>query len=141
MHQRYRYSPITERPDYSWPDGKRLAVYIALNVESYRFGAGLIEELLPPAPQPDTLNYAWCDYGNRVGIWRLLQLVKDLDLPITLLVNSDVYATAPAIIKPFRERGDEIACHGRTNSERQGGLSVADETALIAEATLILRKN
>jgi allantoinase len=141
MHQRYRYSPIAERPDYSWPDGKRLAVYIALNVESYRFGAGLIEELLPPAPQPDTLNYAWCDYGNRVGIWRLIQLVKDLDLPITLLVNSDVYTTAPAIIKPFRERGDEIACHGRTNSERQGGLSIADETALIAEATLILREN
>jgi len=135
MRFRYPYRPIIERPDYCWPDRKRLAVYIALNVESYTLGEGMIEELLPSGPQPDVLNYAWCDYGNRVGVWRLLDLLKELHLPVTLLVNSHLYSVAPRIVDAFRERGDEIACHGRTNSERQGGLSLDAETALIAEAT------
>ena len=133
--RRYSYSPITHRPEYSWPEGRRLAVYIALNLEQYAFGEGLIEELVPPGPQPDVLNYSWSDYGNRVGAWRLLELFEEFDLPVTLLVNSEIYSHCPAVVKPFRERGDEIACHGRTNSERQGGLSEADESALIAEAT------
>ena len=40
-HKRYAYSPIVKRPDYEWPDGKRLAFYIALNIEHFAFGAGL----------------------------------------------------------------------------------------------------
>src|SRR5262249_8407640 len=39
-HGRYDYSNITRRPDYSWPDGKRLAVYVALNIEAFAFGVG-----------------------------------------------------------------------------------------------------
>jgi peptidoglycan/xylan/chitin deacetylase (PgdA/CDA1 family) len=135
MQTRYPYRPIKERADYSWPEGKRLAVYIALNVESYTFGGGMIEELLPSAPQPDILNYAWCDYGNRIGVWRILELLEELHLPVTLLVNSRLYGEAPQIMAAFRKRGDEIACHGRTNSERQGGLSRDEESALIHEAT------
>ncbi len=132
---RYDYQPIVERADYFWPEQKRLAVYIALNVESYAFGEGMIEELLPPSPQPDVLNYSWCDYGNRVGIWRLRELLDEFRLPVTLLVNSHLYSAAPQIVASFRERGDEIACHGRTNSERQSGLSREEEATLIAEAT------
>jgi len=137
-HHRYSFSPIRERPDYLWPAGKRLALYIALNVECYTFGAGLIEEIAPASHQPDVLNYSWCDYGNRVGVWRLLDLFEELDLPVTLLVNSDIYARSPEVVKPFRDRGDEIACHGRNNSEKQGGLSEAEEKALIAEATRVI---
>lgn len=135
---RYSFSPITQRPDFSWPEGQRLATYIALNVECYSFGEGLIEELAPAARQPDVLNYSWCDYGNRVGVWRLLGLFEELDLPVTLLVNSDIYAHWPELVKPFRDRGDEIAGHGRTNSEKQGGLPEAEERALIREATRVI---
>lgn len=140
MHTRYPYQPIHKRTDYTWPGDKRLAVYIALNVESYTLGDGLIEELLPAGLPPDVLNYSWCDYGNRVGIWRILELLKELKLPVTLLVNSRLYATAPQIVAAFRERGDEIACHGRTNSERQAGMSKEAEAALIDEATATLLK-
>jgi len=73
-HNRYPYSPITERPVYDWPGGKRLAVYIALNLEWFAFGEGLDAELAPGGPQPDVLNYAWRDYGNRVGVFRLAEL-------------------------------------------------------------------
>ena len=40
-HGRYDHVNITQRPDYTWPDGKRLAFYIALNIEHFAFGAGL----------------------------------------------------------------------------------------------------
>jgi allantoinase len=132
---RYQYSAITERADYHWPNAKRLAVYVALNVEQYRFGEGMIEELVPAGAQPDVLNYSWCDYGTRVGVWRLLDLFEEFHMPVTLLVNSDLYTACPSVVEAFRKRGDEIACHGRTNSERQGGMPESDERALIEEAT------
>jgi allantoinase len=134
-HGRYPFSPIGERPDFSWPGGKRLAVYVALNMEAYRFGEPLIEELVPAGPQPDIINFSWCDYGNRVAVWRLLDAFAELDFPIAGLLNSDLYAAAPQIPAAFRARGHEIVCHGRTNSERQCGLSEDEERALIGEAT------
>ena len=81
-HGRYPYSAITQRADYSWPEGQRLAVYIALNLEHFAFGEGIGAELAPGGPQPDVLNYAWRDYGNRVGVWRLLDVFNQLELPV-----------------------------------------------------------
>ena len=134
-HGRYAYSPITRRAPFDWPGGKRLAVYVALNLEHYAFGEGLVEELVPGMPQPDVLNHSWREYGNRVGAWRLARLLDELGLPATVLVNSDLYAHCPELVAAFRARGDEIAAHGRTNSERQSGLGEDAERALIAEAT------
>jgi peptidoglycan/xylan/chitin deacetylase (PgdA/CDA1 family) len=139
-HSRYPFSPITDRVDYSWPKGRRLACYIALNVEQYAFGEGLREELVAGGHEPDVLNYSWRDYGNRVAIWRLKALFDELALPVTLLVNSAVYDGSPGVIDAFRARGDEIAAHGRTNSEAQGLLDEAGETALIAEATAAIAR-
>lgn len=138
---RYKYSAVTQRAGYSWPEGKRLAVYLALNVEQYKFGEGVIEELVPSTDQPDVLNYSWCDYGTRVGVWRLLELVEEFRIPVTLLVNSDLYEACPVVVDAFRRRGDEIACHGRTNSERQGGMKEAEERTLVEEATKVLEKH
>lgn len=137
-HGRYNYSAITQRPDYRWPGGRRLAVYIALNLEHFAFGEGLGAELAPGGPQPDVLNYAWRDYGNRVGVWRLLELFDQLELPVTLLVNSAIYDYCPEVVAAFRDRNDEIVAHGRTNSERQNTLTEAEEAALIAETTQTL---
>jgi peptidoglycan/xylan/chitin deacetylase (PgdA/CDA1 family) len=134
-HGRYGYSAITRRPDYHWPNGRRLAVYLGVNLEHFAFGEGLGAELAPGGPQPDVLNYAWRDYGNRVGVWRLLALLEELRLPATALVNSAMYDYAPEVVAAFRQRGDEIAGHGRTNAERQSVLDEAGERALIGEAT------
>jgi peptidoglycan/xylan/chitin deacetylase (PgdA/CDA1 family) len=139
-HSRYDYSPIRGRPRYLWPNGAGLAVYIAINLEHFAFGEGLGAELAPGGPQPDVLNYAWRDYGNRVGAWRLLDLLDALDAPASVMINSDIYAHAPGLAEAFRARGDEFVGHGRTNSERQGSLSEAEEKALIAEATAIIAR-
>jgi allantoinase len=138
-HGRYPYSPITERQPYDWPGGKRLAVYIALNLEWFSFGEGLGAELAPGGPQPDVLNYSWRDYGNRVGVFRLAELFGALKLPVSLLVNAAMVDEAPQAVEAFP--GAEIVGHGRSNSERQGTLSEADERALIAETTAALEKH
>ena len=137
-HDRYPYSPIRERAVYDWPGGKRLAVYIGLNLEWFSFGEGLGAELAPGGPQPDVLNYAWRDYGNRVGVFRLAELFAELKLPVSLLVNAEMYRQAPQAIAAFPDA--EIIGHGRSNSERQGTLSEPGEQALIAETTAAIEK-
>jgi peptidoglycan/xylan/chitin deacetylase (PgdA/CDA1 family) len=137
-HGRYGYRAIAGRPDYDWPGGKRLAVYLGLNLEHFAFGAGLGAKLAPSLGEPDVLNYAWRDYGNRVGVWRLLEMFDALALPAGVLVNSEIYGYCPEVVAAFRARGDEIVAHGRTNSERQGAFDEAGEKALIEEATAVL---
>jgi hypothetical protein len=134
-HRRYPYSAIAERPVFDWPGGRRLAVYVAVNLEHFAFGEGLGAELAPGGPQPDVLNYAWRDYGNRVGAWRMLEGFDALDMPLGVLLNTAMYDYAPSLIVAHRARGDEMIGHGRTNAERQGVLAEAEEAALIREAT------
>ena len=138
-HGRYPYSPIAARPAYDWPGGKRLAVYIGLNLEWFSFGEGLGAELAPGGPQPDVLNYAWRDYGNRVGVFRMAELFAELNLPVSLLINSQMIDEAPQAVDAFRNA--ELLGHGRSNSERQGTLSEAEEAALIAETTTAIEKH
>ena len=137
-HGRYPYSPINQRPVYDWPGGKRLAFYVALNLEWFSFGEGLGAELAPGGPQPDVLNYAWRDHGNRVGVFRLAELFAELRWPVALLVNAEMVKEAPQALAAFP--GAEIVGHGCTNSERQGTLSENDERALIVESTATLQQ-
>ena len=133
---RYSYLGINNREVYTWPNGTNLAVYIGLNLEHFSFGEGLGAELVPySGAEPDILNYAWRDYGNRVGAWRLASLFNELSIPISLLVNTSIYDYCPDVITAYRDCNAEIIAHGRTNSERQGGLSEKDESNLISETT------
>lgn len=134
-HGRFPYSPWTARARESWPSGRKLAVYLGVNLEHFAFGEGLGAELAPGGPQPDVLNYTWREYGNRVGGFRLVQLLDELELPATVLLNSAMYHHAPELVAAHRARGDEMAGHGRTNSERQSTLPEAEEARLIAEST------
>jgi peptidoglycan/xylan/chitin deacetylase (PgdA/CDA1 family) len=138
-HNRYTYSPIPARPVYDWPGGKRLAIYIALNLEWFAFGEGLGAELAPGGPQPDVLNYAWRDYGNRVGVFRLAALFDELKLPVSLLINSEMYQHAPQAVAAFPDA--ELVGHGRSNSERQGDLTEYKERHLIEETTAAIERH
>jgi allantoinase len=140
-HGRYDYHPWPTRPAYAWPGEARLAVYLGVNLEHFAFGEGLGAELVPSGPQPDVLNFAWRDYGNRVGAWRLIDLLDEFGLPATVLLNSAMYDYAPSLIAAHRARGDEIAGHGRTNSERQSIMSEDEERRLIAESTAAILRN
>lgn len=130
-HGRYGYSAITRRPDYSWPGGKRLAVYIGFNVEHFEFGVGFGANLGPKSPEPDVLNHSWRDYGNRVGVWRCLDLFESLKLPVGALINTSLYDYCPEVIEAFVKRGDELIGHGHTNAERQADMKLDEERELL----------
>lgn len=77
------------------------------------------------------LNYAWREYGNRVGAWRCLELFEQLGVPTAALVNTAMYDHAPELVAAFADRGDELVGHGHTNAGRQGQLDEASERELL----------
>lgn len=140
-HGRYDYSPIIKRPDYSWPGGKRLAFYIALNIEHFAFNAGLGMDPHNRGGPQSTRNYAWRDYGNRVGIWRLFDILDELKLPASILLNSMVCIHYPEIVAKIKERGDDVLGHGRTNAEIMKPFWEEDEARAIKEVTEVIEKH
>jgi allantoinase len=140
-HGRYDYSAIAKRPDYSFPDGRRLAVHFCLNLEHFSFGEGLGNDYGTNQPQPNVRSYAWRDYGNRVGAWRLLELAEAYDLPYGVLLNTALYDYCPELVAAFSARGDEIVGHGRTNSERQIDMSMAEERACLQEVSEVIERH
>ncbi len=134
-HGRYAYSSIVSRPDYNWPKGTRLAVYVALNIEQFSYGEGKGAAIAPPDQAQSHSIYSWRDYGNRVGIWRILEMLDALDIPAEAQVNTAIYEHCPDIPEALRERGHEILGHGVSNSFEQGGLDEAAEAMLIKTVT------
>lgn len=134
-HDRFPYSAIVSRPDFSWPDGRRLAVHLCLNLEHFAYNTGLGISYSPGLPHPNTYNWGWREYGNRVGVWRIIELVDALGLPLSVLLNSECYEHCPEVVAALRARGDEILGHGRTNSEHQNDFDEAGERQLIRDVT------
>src|SRR4029077_5848876 len=120
---RYHFSAIGDRPVYDWPNGARLAVYIAVNIEHFRFGEFPGSDFTAVSMPPFHRGYAWRDYGNRVGVWRILDLLSEFDLPACININTIVYDHCPAVINAFRDRQDEIIAHGVTNTEKQAEMA------------------
>ena len=72
----YDYLPYYDRPKIAWPAGARLAFWCAPNIEHYELDPPLNPSRTPWArPVPDVLHYAWRDYGNRAGIWRMMAVM------------------------------------------------------------------
>jgi allantoinase len=138
---RYDYSIIDRRPDYVWPGNKRLAFYIGTNIEVFAFGQGLGHDPTKHGEPQTQRNYAWRDYGNRVGVWRYFDLLDEFQLKTSCLINSWLYDFHPEIFQRMRERGHEVVGHGRTNAERQKGLWEIDEQRLIQDVTDAIEKH
>jgi peptidoglycan/xylan/chitin deacetylase (PgdA/CDA1 family) len=130
----YDYSPITDRPRITWPNGARVAFYIGLNVEHFEVDkpatsifagtAGLV---------PDPLNYGWRDYGVRVGIWRMIEAMDRYGMRASVLLNADVCRHYPQIIAAGRQRNWAWLAHGRNNSTFQSGMKLDQERAYLSD--------
>ena len=139
QHGRYDFVPLVERKDYSWPgpngEKRRLAFLVTTNIEWFAFGAGLGNDPAKAGEPQTHRNYSWRDYGNRIGIWRLFDLLDELRLPAGHCTNSLIYDYAPQITDAIRRRGDEVIAHGRTNAENLRGLWQPDEERILREVT------
>ena len=140
-HGRYNYSSLPNRAQYEWPNGTKLAVYVAMNIEAFSYGEGKGAAIAPPEQAMSHSIYSWRDYGNRIGFWRLMDMFDDLRIPVQHQINTAIYDECPYIPERIRSRNDEFLGHGYTNSEEQGGLSEQKEKNLIDECTATITKH
>jgi peptidoglycan/xylan/chitin deacetylase (PgdA/CDA1 family) len=130
----FGYSPIIDRPAIEWPEGKRLAFWVGLNVEHYELDKPSTS-LFPGTAMlvPDPLNYGWRDYGARVGLWRMVETFDRLGLRPSVMLNSDVCERYPQIIREGVKRDWAWLAHGKNNSIFQTGMSRDEERAFLTE--------
>jgi peptidoglycan/xylan/chitin deacetylase (PgdA/CDA1 family) len=133
FHDRAPFIPITHRPPLRWPNGARLAVWVVPNIEHFEeetlAGASIASTAAEP---PDIPNYAWRDYGLRVGIWRTMETLQRLAIPGTVALNSRVCEEYPEVVRACVALGWEFMGHGRTNSRYLSGMNEAEERETIA---------
>ena len=134
--ERLKFSPIAHRPRLTLPGGARLAVWIIVNIEEWDIHATMPRTVLtPPAggsPIPDIPNWAWHEYGNRVGFWRMLKLFDQFDVPAVLAINGSAIETYKPIAEAALERNWEFIGHGYTQKNMQ---KVDDEALDIRKTT------
>jgi allantoinase len=117
-HGRFDYSPIVDRKPLKWPNGARVAVWVIPNIEYFWFDRpGVRMSGGGGAPlNPDVLNFSWRDYGVRVGIWRMMEIMERYGVRGTVALNSEVCAHYPRIIEAGNALNWEWMGHGTTNS-------------------------
>ena len=113
---RVPYSAIIDRPPLVLPDGARMIIWTIVNVEEWDIERPMPRSVLsPPMGQPlmpDLPNWAWHEYGMRVGFWRLLDCLKRFEIPVTLAINGSVCTTYPRVASAALEAGWEFIGHG-----------------------------
>ncbi|MDP1953289.1 MAG: polysaccharide deacetylase family protein [Polaromonas sp.] len=134
--ERLAYSPIDSRRPLRLPGGARLAVWLVVNIEEWDINEPMPRTVLtPPAggvPSPDIPNWAWHEYGNRVGFWRMLKGIDKLGIPAVLAINGRAIETYRPIAQAALDRGWEFMGHGFTQKNMQ---KVANEAEDIAKTT------
>jgi peptidoglycan/xylan/chitin deacetylase (PgdA/CDA1 family) len=134
-HERIAYSTLPSRSPLRWPGGARLAVWVAPNIEHYEY---LPEQVRvrnpwPRMPHPDILGYGLRDYGNRVGVWRLMELFDRLELPVTVSLSMAVLDMYPDLAQAMMERQWEFMSHGLYNTRYHWNMSEDEEREAIAQ--------
>ena len=127
------YSPIIQRKPIQWPSGARIAVWIIPNIEYFRYDLHSPAALNPVSAQwiPDTCNYSWRDYGVRVGVWRMMEVLDKYGIRATVALNSRVCEFYPLIVREGMKRQWEFMGHGETNSIRLYGIEESEERKII----------
>ena len=130
---RYEDSIISERKPFVWPGNKTLAVWIAPNVEVWNYDAPEGQAVSPNTRRivPDVINYAWREYGLRVGLWRIADVLDAAGVKATIALNALVCEHYPKAVEEMKRRGWEFMGHGTTNSESLAGLSPEKERETI----------
>jgi allantoinase len=130
---RYEDSFIFERKPFKWPGNKTLAVWIAPNVEIWHYDSPAGTGVSPNVRNivPDVINYAWREYGMRVGLWRIADTLDAAGVKATVALNSAVAEAHPKALEEMKKRGWEFIGHGITNSENLAGLNLEKERELI----------
>lgn len=140
--RRYDYSAIIDRPVVQLPGRARVAAWFIVNVEHYEYlpGTNPYRDPWPSRPHPDVVNYARRDYGNRVGLWRMLELFDRYHVAPTVSLNAAVLDHFPDVADALAVRQWEIMGHGVYNTRYAAGLTEQAETEMISDAVETVRR-
>jgi len=132
--QRLPHAPLPFRQKLTWPGGARIAVWVCPNIEHYEFIPTLIRQRdpWPRTPHPDVLSYSLKDYGNRAGVWRLMEVLDSQGIRGTVSFSMAVGEMFPEILDAMLARDWDVFSHGLYNTRYHWGLSEAEERNEIA---------
>jgi allantoinase len=138
-NRRYDYSPIISRPKIEWPNHGRIALWVAPNIEYFHFdkpirGSGSNHT-------PDVPGYTLRDYGSRVGVFRIMDVLDKYGIRASVLLNAEVCEHHPPIIEEGNKRNWEWLGHGMTNSVSMLDYKPEEERSIIHNVKEIITKN
>ncbi|HEX5476875.1 MAG TPA: polysaccharide deacetylase family protein [Burkholderiales bacterium] len=141
FRDRIAYSAIVDRPRLEFPGGARVAVWTIVNVEEWANERPMPRTVLPPPfgqpLLPDLPNWAWHEYGMRVGFWRFLEVLKHFELRATLALNGSVCRSYRRVAKAALDAGWEFMGHGYVQRPMH---HVEDQRAAIRDTIAEIRK-
>ena len=136
--ERLDFAPILGRTPLRLPGGERVAVWVIVNVEEWDPLQPMPRTVLTPpaggAPMPDVPNWAWHEYGNRVGFWRMLEVLNRLAVRPALAINGGAISAYRPIAEAAHERGWEFLGHGFTQRSMQKVPDEAEDIRCTTEA-------
>jgi allantoinase len=130
----FPYSPIIDRPRLTWPNGAHVAFWVIPNIEFFA-----LDENVPAAaggtgaPAPDVPTWSVRDYGNRVGVFRLMDTMARHGIRGTVALNADLCEHHPQIISAGNGLGWEWMGHNQTNTVRLNSVPPEREPVIIRE--------
>lgn len=132
---RYDWRPSGDRPGVAWPGGAAVAAMIAVPLEFHMLNPSGKPFKHPGAmvtPYPDLRHYTTRDYGNRVGIHRILKVLRESGLKAVVPVNACLLEPLRGLLDTIAADGHEIAAHGwDTDTIHWGGMEPAAEEAVV----------
>jgi peptidoglycan/xylan/chitin deacetylase (PgdA/CDA1 family) len=137
-HSRYTASPYRDRPALALSNGVKLGLWVTVLVEFFPLNPSGKPFKAPGAmqtPYPDLRHFTTRDYGNRVGIYRMLRLFERLGVTGTFAVQGAVAKRYPSLIKDIVGDGHEICSNGwDSDALHYSGLDPEIERRYIADA-------
>lgn len=133
MSEPFPYFPfraIVDHPPVTWPGEARVAVWVIPNIEHFHIDV--------PGPLPDIRNHSRRDYGNRVGVWRLMETMAKHDVKGTVALNGEVGKYYPRIMEEAVKLDWELMGHGLTNSRLLTQMERDEEKRCIGEVKSII---
>ncbi len=129
----YPYEPIIDRPALEWPGGARVAFWVVPNIEFFA-----LDERMPDGPGriPDVSAFGRRDYGNRVAVFRMREVMERFGVRGTVALNSEVCDAHPRIVEECQRLGWELMGHCESNTRRLNEAETEEAAADIVRASL-----
>lgn len=142
VHDRLPYSPIIDREPIVWPGGARLALWVVPNIEHYEYlPPKQAVDPYPRTPHPDVRKFAYHDYGNRVGFWRMLEVLDRYEINCTVSLNVAVLDHYPEIADAMARRQWAYMSHGLYNTRYLTGMTRQEESRFIETCNRVLERH